>query len=471
MYSVFPQISVYAMYSDNIERVVYRDETIGFAFLESEHLNAGLVLPILTVIHVLVNAIFALASTYLLAKYHGKLHKVKGKQYQVTASLYWALVFMCFIGATAIIAGNCYLYYILTLEFDYTSSYFFFRFTNDAVLIVLVIIELFASFCSPHDPGFFIPSLIRRLACCNQCCGCCGSVVRTRRLRFTILSISMWIIVLFLQLLISSLLPVAVVTVGNPVPSIALVSVMIALFFCLVVFLAYFLNAFEGDHIATHRMDRKDSTCVTSSLKNPNGWVRNKLVLIAQAFIFLVIFAIMALIVIIFLSFVRAGANTNSILGLIFSLAPSAALGAITWGAKMYLFKELEEEDENENEDESEDQIKQTALFKLGGVTLNSKLRNRKTKGVSKASMKDKTLVEATNPNLSAETDSLKKAKEDDDAADEKVMETPSAGELESTSHSSAIMETKFTTGDNGLADELTTTSPAEPEVTAIEIG
>ena len=172
----------------------------------------------------------------------------------------------------------------------------------------------------------------------------------------------MWIIILLLQLVIASILPVAIVVVRNPVPSLAFISIMVAMFFCMVVFVAYFLNAFEGDYIATHKLSkeerRKSSISLETLRRNPDvasEWARSKLVLIAQAFIFLVIFGIVSLVIIIYLNFVRAGANANTVGGLFFSLVPSAILGGITWAAKRHLFREFEEEGKEMEKDEEEE--------------------------------------------------------------------------------------------------------------------
>ena len=147
----------------------------GFAFRESASRKKGATLPLLTVIHILLNAVFALVATYLLGKYHKDLNQVKGKKYQVVASVYWSVVFLCIIGAAAIIAGNVYLYYALALFFYESKEAFGFRFTNDITVVTLAIIEFIASVSTPIDPDFFIPHLIRRTLCCNQCCSCCGS--------------------------------------------------------------------------------------------------------------------------------------------------------------------------------------------------------------------------------------------------------------------------------------------------------
>ena len=111
------------------------------------------------------------------------------------------------------------------------------------------------------------------------------------------------------------------------------------------------------------------------------NWAQEKVILLAQAFVFLVIFVIVAMVVILYLNFVRAGANTNTVGGLFFSLVPSVVLGAITWAAKKHLFKELEEEieaEKEENEEKEEDQ-EDRALLQIGGLSFQPR-RRRSTK-------------------------------------------------------------------------------------------
>ena len=374
---------MYAKNSDNLENVEYVQGERGYAFRESASRRKGLTLPLLTVIHVLINAVFALAVTYLLSKYHKDLSQVKGKKYQVVASIYWSVVFLCFVGAAVIIAGNVYLYYALTLIDNESKEALGFRLTNDITVAILVLIEFIASVFTPLDPDFFIPHLIRRTLCCNQCCSCCGSQTGRRFLRRAILSVAMWIIILLLQLVVASILPLAIVVIRNPVPSLGFISIMVAMFFCLVVFVAYFLNAFEGDYIATHQLSkeerRRSSISLETLRRSPSvagDWAHNKVVLIAQAFIFLVIFGIVSLAIVIYLNFVRAGANANTVGGLFFSLVPSAILGGITWAAKRHLFREFEEEID-ETSDSGEEEVKQS-LIQIGQFSIGSKT-HRKT--------------------------------------------------------------------------------------------
>ena len=211
-------------------------------------------------------------------------------------------------------------------------------------MVTLAIIEFIASIFTPIDPSLFIPHLIRRTLCCNQCCSCCSSHTGRRCLRRAILSVAMWIIILLLQLIMASTLPFAIVAMRNLVPSLAFLSIMIAMFFCLVLFVAYFLNTFEGDYIANHKLskeERKKSSLRFDTLRRSpsvvGSWAHNKLVLIAQAFILMVIFGIVSLAIIIYLNFVRVGTNANSMTGLFFSLFPSVALRGIAWAAKRHL--------------------------------------------------------------------------------------------------------------------------------------
>ena len=379
------------MNSDNLENVEYTQEGRGYAFREGRTRRGGITVPMLSIIHILINVVFALAATYFLYKYHGELHQVKGKQYQLVASMYWAVVIMCLIGAVVIIVGNCYLYYALLFIDDRSPNVFGFRIASDVTVATLAVVELLVSMLTPHNPAFFIPHVIRRTLCCNQCCRCCGNDNRRNILRRCILGVAMWIIILFLQLIISSILPLAVVIITNPVPSLAYVSLLTALFFCLVVFVAYFLNTFEGNYIARHRLskeERRKSSIPLGSLVRDSRLVgnffREKLVLVAQAFVFLVIFVIVALVIILYLNFVRAGANTNTVGGLFFSLVPSVVLGGITWAAKKHLFKELEEEEEDDDNNgegngakEASDESKQTVI-KIGGFSWHRSSTKRK---------------------------------------------------------------------------------------------
>ena len=358
--TIFPfhiQIELFAKTSDNLQigaLVTYAPDERGFAFRESNEHKKGITLPVLTVIHILLNTVFALAATYLLSKYHRDLSEVEGKRYQVVATMYWAVVFMCFAGCVVIIAGNGYLYYALGFFGEGGRDAFGFRIASDITVSVLAGIELVASIGTSQDPTFFVPFLIRHILCCNQCCKCCGSKRGRENLRKAILSVSMWIILLFLQLVISSFLPSAIVVVTNPVPSLAFLSMMVSLFFCMVVFIAYSLNAVEGDYISSHPHNKEKSEKNGQSLKteekNSCDKARKNLALIAQAVIFLVIFGIVSLIIIIYLNFVKAGADTNNVIGLFFSLLPSGALTGITWYAKKHLVQQLGEKEYSDEE-------------------------------------------------------------------------------------------------------------------------
>ena len=361
----FPlQIQVYARYSEDVQNVEYEQEDRGFAWYERS-VRQRRIFPMLIAIHVLFNAIFMLAATFLAFKYHTTLYEVQGKKYQVIASMYWSVVFMSFIASLAIIGGNVYLYIAFRIFQDQSQDAFAFRLISDITALVLIIIGLLVSFFTPHNPDFYIPFLMRRILCCNFC-SCCSSNVFQNFLRRIIHSIAMWIILIFLQLVISSVLPLAIVCVRNPVPSLAFLSLMAAMFGCLVVFGAYFINVFEGDYIATHRIRNRRRSSLSTKIQ-----ARSKLALIANAFIFLVILCITTLVIIIYLDFVRAGADANSAGGLFFSLIPTVILSGITWAAKRSLFKEFEDDKPVGEVDEEEE----VSLIKIGGFAIGAKHR------------------------------------------------------------------------------------------------
>ena len=53
-------MQLYAMNSDNLDNVEYSQEGRGFAFREGINRRKGLTVPIITIIHVLLNVVFAL---------------------------------------------------------------------------------------------------------------------------------------------------------------------------------------------------------------------------------------------------------------------------------------------------------------------------------------------------------------------------------------------------------------------------
>ena len=324
----------------------------------------------LIIIHVLFNAVFMLAATFFAFKYHTTLYEVQGRKYQVIASMYWSVVLFSFIASSAIIAGNVYLYIAFRIFQDQSQDAFAFRLISDITAVALILIGLLVSFFTPHNPDFYIPYLIRRILCCNFC-SCCSTKGFQNFLRRLIHSIAMWIILIFLQLVISSVLPFAIVCVRNPVPSLAFLSLMAAMFGCLVVFGAYFINVFEGEYIATHRNQNRRRSIATLSVQIR---ARSKLALIANAFIFLVILCITTLVIIIYLDFVRAGADANSTGGLFFSLVPTVILSGITWAAKRSLFKEFEDDKPAMGDVDQEEEV---SLLKIGGFSIGA--RNRKS--------------------------------------------------------------------------------------------
>jgi len=218
----------------------------------------------LIIIHVLFNTAFMLTATFFAFKYYTTLYEVQGKKYEVIASMYWSVVLFSFIASLAIIAGNVYLYLALGIFQDQSQDAFAVRLISDITTLVLIIMGIFVSLFTPHNPDFYIPFLIRRILCCSVCSCCCPKGFQNF-LRRLIHSIAMWIILMFLQLVISSVLPLAIVCVRNPVPSLAFISLMAAMFGCLVVFGAYFINVFEGEYIAI--TEKKTDECLLYQCK------------------------------------------------------------------------------------------------------------------------------------------------------------------------------------------------------------
>ena len=89
--------------------------------------------------------------------------------------------------------------------------------------------------------------------------------------------------------------------------------------------------------------------------------------------------------IIIYLDFVRAGADANSAGGLFFSLIPTVILSGITWVAKRSLFKEFEDDKPAVGEVDEEEE---TSFLKIGGFSIGAKHRKsfrRATQGRKKS--------------------------------------------------------------------------------------
>ena len=135
---LFLQIQVYAKYSEDVQNVEYEQEDRGFAWYERSDRERR-IFHMLIVIHVLFNAIFMLAATFLAFKYHTTLYEVQGKTYQAIASMYWSVVFFSFVASLAIIAGNAYLYIAFRIFQDQSQDAFVFRLISDVTTLVLII--------------------------------------------------------------------------------------------------------------------------------------------------------------------------------------------------------------------------------------------------------------------------------------------------------------------------------------------
>ena len=142
-----------------------------------------------------------------------------------------------------------------------------------------------------------------------------------------------------LQLAAASIIPVVAVCLRNPTPSIAFATLMVAIYFCLVIFLAHFIQIMRGG--------KNSSSKVVFSF-------------LLQAFVFLVFLGIVAGVVIMYLRFVQAGSSTSSVTGIILSLVPTIGISAVSWFAKRQLFSEQKDDS---SEDTKTGIAKYTARF------------------------------------------------------------------------------------------------------------
>ena len=247
-------------------------------------------------------------------------------------SVYWSNVFMSVIGALVIIFGNLSLYGVgLGISFIRQSSprAFTFRITSDIATGILILLELVAAILTPKCTcSVHIPVIITHVLCFNRCCNYCVAENRARNLSRVIQTVALWIQMVLLQLAAASIIPVVAVCLRNPTPSIAFATLMVAIYFCLVIFLAHFIQIMRGG--------KNSSSKVVFSF-------------LLQSFVCLVFLGIVAGVVIMYLRFVQAGSSTSSVTGIILSLVPTIGISAVSWFAKRQLFSEQKKDDSSED--------------------------------------------------------------------------------------------------------------------------
>ena len=244
-------------------------------------------------------------------------------------SIYCSSVFMSTVAALVILFGNINLYGVGTgISFIQQSSprAFAFRITGDVATGVLILLELVAAIVTPKGTGKVQnSSATKNLA---------------KKLSWFVQTLALWVQMVFLQLAAASILPVLVVCLRNPTPSIAFATLMAAIYFCLVIFIAHFIQIIRGGTDQSYEV-------IFSFL--------------LQAFAFLVFLGIVACIIIVYLRFVQAGSFTSSTAGIVLSLIPTVGISAVSGFSKKQL---LSEEEEREDETSKEKDDSQTGLTK-----------------------------------------------------------------------------------------------------------
>ena len=350
------QLQLYARYRGGIRLFDLQDrgypvrigDTAGITDNFNDDLEAGLLLPVLTGMHILMMTAIALIIMRFIVIYSKETLAKSSNSPAV--SLYWSNVFMSTVAALAIIFGNLSLYGIGISFIKQTSSRAFtFRVLSDITTGVLILLEAVAAILTPKCTcSVHIPTLITHLVCCNRCCNYCATKSRAKKLSWFVQTLALWVQMVFLQLAAASIIPVIVVCLRNPTPSIAFATLMAAVYFCLVVFIAHFLQLMRGGK-------ETETSRVTFSL-------------LLQAFAFLVFLGIIACVVVVYLRFVQAGSGTSSITGLVLSLIPTVGISAVSWFAK----KELLSEEKGKYEVSSENDDGQTGISKYTARFINA---------------------------------------------------------------------------------------------------
>ena len=311
------QLQLYAVKRANLVEFELDVEHRGYAFLESGATpTGGILLPLLTAGQVLMNVAIALIIMRLVTAYYTNLSHSEDQENSSVVSIYWANFFLACLANAVLILGNVVLYLGINFISDISPNALSYRIVGDATTLGLVLLELIVAVFTPKNDKLYIPFIISQFICCCQCCKCCGNGSGLAFLRKSIHTFAIWILMVFLQLVAASIVPVIIVCLGNPVPSIAFITLLASTLFCLVIFVAHLIHISE-------RM--KESTS------------QKRFILILQAFVFLVFFGIVSILIIVYLRFVQAGTSTDTLVGIILSLIPSAIISGVAWYTKRKL--------------------------------------------------------------------------------------------------------------------------------------
>ena len=308
-------------------------------------LEAGLLLPVLTVVHILLIIIIALIVMRFITAYSKETLTSNPKSPAI--SIYWANVFMSVFAAIGIVSGNLFLYLAETAFIeDRSSRAFAFQVTSDVTTTVLVVLELVAAIITPKCTcSVHIPVPITHVLCCYRCCNRCATKNRAKKLSWFVQTLALWVQMVFLQLAAAAIVPVILVCLRNPTPTIAFATLMAAVYFCLVIFIAHFIQLMRGGK------DTQSSSLTFS--------------LLLQAAAFLVFLGIVACVVVVYLRFVQAGSGSSSVTGVVLSLIPTIGIAAVSWFAKKQLLsEETEDEASNGNSDSQTGIAKYVARFR-----------------------------------------------------------------------------------------------------------
>lgn len=330
----------------------FDEDSRGRTLLEGDdsELDTDELVTLFLIGHVFLNCAIALLAMKLLKDYLSSLssrRKTGSMQVKsIAVTFYWANVFIGTVCVLGILAGDLAVYSGVREIGNLSARALSFKVVSDITAAGIVLFQLFYALGIPKDEKLYIPRIISDGLGCWQCCYCCGNEKGLKILRKFIHGIALWILMVFIQFMAKAITPVLVVILRNPIPSIAFLALLIATYFCLIVFVAHLIN-------------------VAGQPSKSFQHLKIVVTLVAQIFIFVTLLGLFALLVVVYLSFVRAGSDISSATGLIFSLVPTVLLSGATWVIKKKLFEDEEENDATPND--KNNVPKQSSLFKKYG--------------------------------------------------------------------------------------------------------
>jgi len=256
-----------------------------------------------------------------------------------TSSLFWSSAIIGAPFALIFIAGKLYLvisvYSIRGLQ--RTTDIYVYASITFLLLLILLTVEMIVVIFRAKHSVLAVPECMGYCCsvccCCFFCCCCRPGGQSHSRVAHTL---SLWFVMAWFQSIATSVVPVIIMVLTNPLLILALLAMTVSTLFGMVVFLAVLVYM-------CHQHDRS-----------------KRCILFTYSVIFVGVLAMVCLAIYLFLEINRQGGQVNSVVSFIGTLVPSAILSIVTFFVKKKILGKKTTEADQSSEQPQELQDEET---------------------------------------------------------------------------------------------------------------